>query len=53
MDDKEISRAIEKLKFLQTLDDTETAHAQADDILCGLLPKEIVAEYNKISKWYA
>lgn len=38
-------------------DDTEMAHIQADEIICGVLEelgcKEIVDEYNKIYKWYA
>jgi len=37
--------------------DQEVNHSMADDILCGLLNKlgyeEIVAEYQKIYKWYA
>ena len=48
-----IEEAIKRLKELQTDGDTESAHGEADDILCELLPKEVVDEYNKISKWYA
>lgn len=37
--------------------DTETAHANADDILCWLLEdlgyKRVVSVYRKIKKWYA
>ena len=38
-------------------DDTEMAHRQADEIICGLLEElgyqDIVDEYDKIYKWYA
>lgn len=37
--------------------DAEKAHALADDLLCcvlrGLGFEEVVAEYEKIEKWYA
>lgn len=42
---------------LQSNDDTELAHIQADEILCKFLEElghnDVVKEYNKISKWYA
>lgn len=42
---------------LQGDGDTESNHAQADDILCEILTDlgygDIVAEYDKIGKWYA
>ena len=38
-------------------DDPEVAHQRADDVLCDLLftldCKEVVAEYEKVEKWYA
>lgn len=41
---------------LQSNDDTELAHIQADDILCSFLEElgysDVVEEYKKISKWY-
>jgi len=50
-------QAIEKLKAQQGTDDTESAHAQADNILCQLLESlgcaDVVVEYNKIDKWFA
>lgn len=50
-------RAIEQLKVWQGERDLETAHVEADGILCGLLidlgMKEVVEEYEKVSKWYA
>lgn len=54
---KEAQNAIEMLKLEQQNDDTETAHSNADEILCTLLEElgyaEVVAEYRKVSKWYA
>lgn len=45
------------LKAAQEDYDTESAHAEADDVLCDLLKAlgytKIVDEYNKVSKWYA
>ncbi len=50
-------QAIEELKNEQSNGDTEMAHGNADDILCKLLASlgyaEVVAEYEKVSKWYA
>jgi hypothetical protein len=49
--------AIEKLKECQKNGDTEAAHSEADDVLCQLLNALgyaiVVAEYEKIDKWYA
>ena len=46
-----------KLKELQQSDDVEQSHYEADQIICNLLNdlgyKDILKEYNKISKWYA
>ena len=50
-------RAIQELQDLQNVDDTEYAHARADDVLCGLLEHEgfsgVVEEWKKVSKWYS
>ena len=49
--------AIKELKLLQPYDDPEREHKMADDILCQLLTNlgysEVVAEYDKVDKWYA
>ena len=49
--------AVEMLRKLRTNDDTEMAHIHADSVLCDLLTslgyKEVVDEYEEISKWYA
>jgi hypothetical protein len=49
--------AIKQLKEAQLNGDTETAHADADDVLCELLKSlgysDVVEEYNKVSKWFA
>lgn len=49
--------ALNKLAECQKSDDTEIAHPDADDVLCALLDElgygDVVAEYNKVSKWYA
>ena len=48
---------ITRLKELQQSDDIESAHFQADCIICNLLEdlgyKNIVKEYDAIMKWYA
>ena len=50
-------QAIEELKIQQKSKDVEYAHVQADNILCKLLIKlgfgEVIAEYEKVDKWYA
>ena len=52
-----IEEIIAKLKELQRYEDTESAHIQADWIICNLLDDlgyaEVTKEYDKISKWYA
>lgn len=49
--------AVAKLKELRQSDDPEIAHQKADDILCTLLGKigfkDVVAEFEAITKWYA
>ena len=48
------AKVINLLKQLQSLDDTEVAHSQADDILLEYIAdKDIEKEYDKIKKWYA
>ncbi|MDA5496923.1 hypothetical protein [Yersinia aleksiciae] len=48
---------IERLKADQDSGDPESAHSNADDALCDLLINlgysDVVAEYNKVEKWYA
>ena len=48
---------IARLKELQQDGDIESAHIQADWIICNLLDDlgyaEVTKEYDKISKWYA
>jgi hypothetical protein len=49
--------AIEKLKDIETWDDTEAAHCCADDVLCELLIslgyEDVVYQWGEIDKWYA
>lgn len=48
--------AIEKLKKCEDLD-TETAHCDADQVLCDLLKSldyaDVVDAWEKIDKWYS
>lgn len=50
-------KAIQMLKLEQQNFDIEVAHANADVILCHFLTalgyQDVVAEYNKVNKWYA
>jgi hypothetical protein len=51
-------KAIEQLKTLQQEGrDTEADHSEADEILCELLNAlgygDVVAEWEKVEKWYA
>jgi len=52
-----MAEAIEKLKVQAESRDYESAHSEADDILCELLNKlgfgAVVDEWNKVGKWYA
>lgn len=54
---EEIAEAISQLKDLQESNDVESAHAEADDILCTVLEvlghSELIEEYKKVEKWYA
>lgn len=49
--------AINILKECQESGDTESAHAEADNLLCQFLIDlgyvDLVEEYNKVDKWYA
>jgi len=53
---KEVDKAITKLKILQKGIDDEVMHCEADYILCELLNclgySEVVEEYNKVDKFY-
>ena len=48
---------IEKLRKLNELNNTETEHILADDLLVEILIKlgyqDIVDEYERINKWYS
>ena len=48
---------MERLKVAQQDGDTESAHAEADDVLCDLLKElgytKVIEEYKKVPKWYA
>jgi len=49
--------ALAALAKCQENRDTEMAHSNADDVLCALLKAlgygDVVAEYDKVPKWYA
>ena len=48
---------IDHLKWLQTSKDFEAAHGEADEALCKFLETighgDVVAEWEKVGKWYA
>ncbi len=50
-------KAIEELKKCQQNGDAEMAHSDADDVLASLLKQlgyeDVVAEYEKVRKWFA
>jgi len=50
-------QAIEKLKKAQNGEDTECDHGEADQVLCDFLTAlgyaDVVAEYDKVGKWYS
>ena len=50
-------QAIKELKEAQQNGDIEVAHCDADNVLCEFLKKlghwDVVAEYEKVDKWYA
>jgi hypothetical protein len=51
--------AIDRLRALRDSDDTESAHSEADDILCDVLTElggayaDVAAEWKRVPKWYA
>lgn len=49
--------SINKLKILQEMRDKESAHCNADDVICDLLKalgyEDVVKGYDEIDKWYA
>ena len=57
LDDEIIQDVIGKLKALQSNSDIESAHNQADKILCDLLNSlgytAVVNEFENLEKWYA
>jgi hypothetical protein len=50
-------QAIEELKRAQGYGDKEFAHSYSDEVLCKLLKQlgyaDVVAEWEKVDKWYA
>ena len=50
-------KAIDELKIAQENGDIEAAHSSADEVLCRLLTAlgyaDVVAEFEKVEKWYA
>ena len=48
--------AIDELREIQEIGDLKIGHRLADDVLCRLLHslgyRDVVAEYNKVGKWY-
>ncbi len=50
------NEAIDELREIQEIGDLKVGHRMADDVLCRLLHflgySDVVAEYNKVGKWY-
>lgn len=50
-------KAIDQLRFAQTLKDREQAHSFADEVMCQFLralgQEEVVTEWRKVERWYA
>jgi hypothetical protein len=50
------TEAIDQLREIQEINALKVGHRLADDILCRLLQSlgyaDVVAEYNKVGKWY-
>jgi hypothetical protein len=48
--------AIDELREIQGIGALKVGHRMADDVLCRLLRslgyRDVVAEYNKVGKWY-
>lgn len=53
----DIDKILEALKACENNDDIESAHGDADDILCKILIDlgypQIVEAYRRVPKWYA
>ena len=49
--------ALLKIELPHSHDDAEISHKRADKVLCELLTElgfgDVVAEYEKVEKWYA
>lgn len=50
-------QALAELRECATMDDAETAHIEADDVLCELLCalgyNDVVEVWGQVPKWYA
>ena len=50
------TEATDQLREIQEINDLKVAHRLADDILCRLVQSlgygDVVAEYNRVGKWY-
>ena len=50
------TEAIDQLREVQEISDLKVGHRLADDVLCRLLHSlgygDVVAEYNRVGKWY-
>jgi hypothetical protein len=57
LDEATIEQIKSQLRELQASKDPELAHGDADDLLCNLLGalgySDVVAEWEKVGKWYA
>lgn len=55
--DERATRAIGLLKDLQSYQDIERAHIDADEVLCNLLRElnfdDVVEEWLKVDRWYS
>lgn len=53
---KDTEKVLKKLKKLQTIDDTECAHVEADNAVVMFLKAigygDVAYEYEQIKKWY-
>ena len=57
MNKKMLQEFIEKMQEYVSSDDPESAHIDADHLLCELLTKlgyeNLVQKYDEVTKWYA
>ena len=57
MKEKLQAEYVEKMKACIENGDTESAHSEADDLLCEFLTKlgykDLVEKYREVSKWYS